>query len=57
MTRELPELVKQKILAEIPLGVLGAAEDVAAAVGYLASDDARYITGQCLHVNGGMFMG
>lgn len=57
MTRDLPEAVKQKILAEIPLGCLGSAEDVAEAVGYLATDAARYVTGQCIHVNGGMFMG
>lgn len=57
MTSDLPEAVKSKILAEIPLGMLGEAEDVAGAVGYLVSQDARYVTGQCLHVNGGMFMG
>jgi 3-oxoacyl-[acyl-carrier protein] reductase len=57
MTSELPETVKEKILAEIPLGSLGTPEDIAAAVTYLASDDARYVTGQAIHVNGGMFMG
>ena len=57
MTSELPEAVKEKILAEIPLGVLGEPEDIASAVSYLASDDARYVTGQAIHVNGGMFMG
>lgn len=57
MTKDLPEAVKQKILAEIPLGCLGSSDDVAGAVCYLASDAARYITGQCLHVNGGLFMG
>jgi len=57
MTSELPEAVREKILAEIPLGSLGKPEDIAAAVTYLASDDARYITGQAIHVNGGMFMG
>jgi 3-oxoacyl-[acyl-carrier protein] reductase len=57
MTSELPETVKEKILAEIPLGILGTPDDIAAAVTYLASDDARYVTGQAIHVNGGMFMG
>ncbi len=57
MTSELPEAVKEKILSEIPLGILGQPEDIAGAVTYLASDAARYITGQAIHVNGGMFMG
>ncbi len=57
MTNELPEAVKEKILSEIPLGILGQPEDIAGAVTYLASDAARYITGQAIHVNGGMFMG
>lgn len=57
MTRDLSDEIKNKILAEVPLGTLGTAEDVAGAVLYLASDDAGYVTGQCLHVNGGMFMG
>jgi 3-oxoacyl-[acyl-carrier protein] reductase len=57
MTSELPDAVKEKILSEIPLGILGQQEDIAGAVTYLASDDARYITGQAIHVNGGMFMG
>ncbi len=57
MTAELPAGVKEKILAEIPLGILGQPGDIAGAVLYLASEDARYITGQAIHVNGGMFMG
>ena len=57
MTSELPEAVKEKILSEVPLGTLGEPEDIAKAVAYLASDDARYVTGQAIHVNGGMFMG
>ena len=57
MTSDLPEKVKDKILAEIPLGRLGTADDIAAAAVYLASEDARYVTGQIIHVNGGMFMG
>lgn len=57
MTRDLVAEVKDKILAEIPMRAMGSAEDVAGAVAYLVSDDARYITGQFIHVNGGMFMG
>ena len=57
MTSELPEAVKEKIVSEVPLGILGQPDDIAGAVTYLASDDARYVTGQAIHVNGGMFMG
>ncbi len=57
MTSELPEAVKEKILLEIPLGILGEPGDIAGAVAYLASEDARYVTGQAIHVNGGMYMG
>ena len=56
MTAALPEAVKEKLLAEIPMGRFGAAEDVAAAVAFLASDAAAYITGQVLCVDGGMGM-
>jgi len=56
MTRDLAEEVTNTIKSEIPMGVLGEAEDIAGAVAYLASDDARYVTGQFIHVNGGMFM-
>lgn len=56
MTRELPEAVKEKMLQEIPLGVFGEAKDVAGAVAYLASEEARYVTGQIIHVNGGLVM-
>jgi 3-oxoacyl-[acyl-carrier protein] reductase len=56
MTRALPEAVKQKYLASIPLGRAGTIEDVAAAVKFLVSDDASYITGHVLAVNGGMYM-
>ena len=56
MTRDLSEEVTTAIKAEIPMGVLGEPEDIAGAVAYLASDDARYLTGQFIHVNGGMFM-
>src|ERR1035437_6149807 len=56
MTRVLPEAVKQKYLASIPLGRAGTMADVAAAVKFLVSDDASYITGHVLAVNGGMYM-
>lgn len=56
MTAALPENVKTGLLSSIPLGCLGAAEDVADAVAYLASDEAKYITGQVLGVDGGMGM-
>jgi len=56
MTRDLSEDVTNTIKAEIPMGVLGEPDDIAGAVAYLASDDARYVTGQFIHVNGGMFM-
>ena len=56
MTRALAEEQKTALLAQIPLGRLGRPEDVAAAVAYLASPAAGYITGTVLHVNGGMFM-
>ncbi|HCC55445.1 MAG TPA: 3-oxoacyl-[acyl-carrier-protein] reductase, partial [Desulfobulbaceae bacterium] len=54
MTRDLSEEVTNTIKKEIPMGVLGEAEDIAGAVAYLASDEARYVTGQFIHVNGGM---
>ncbi|HSR37092.1 MAG TPA: 3-oxoacyl-[acyl-carrier-protein] reductase [Desulfurivibrionaceae bacterium] len=57
MTKDLPAEITEKIKGEIPLGALGEADDVAAAVAYLASEEARYVTGQFIHVNGGMFMG
>lgn len=57
MTNELATGVREKILSEIPLGILGEPGDIAGAVNYLASEDARYVTGQTIHVNGGMFMG
>jgi 3-oxoacyl-[acyl-carrier protein] reductase len=56
MTRSLSEEQKGALLAQIPLGRLGQPEDVAAAVAYLASPAAAYITGTVLHVNGGMYM-
>ena len=56
MTEALNEQQKAGILATIPAGRLGAGADVAAAVAYLASNEAAYVTGQTLHVNGGMVM-
>jgi 3-oxoacyl-[acyl-carrier protein] reductase len=56
MTSALPEAQQQALLAQIPLGHLGRPSDIAHAVAYLASPQAAYITGQELHVNGGMFM-
>ena len=56
MTSSLSEEIQEKIKGEIPLATLGTPEDVAGAVAYLLGDDGRYVTGQVLHVNGGMYM-
>lgn len=56
MTRALPEAQRQAVIATIPLQRPGEPQDVAAAVAFLASPDAAYITGETLHVNGGMYM-
>jgi 3-oxoacyl-[acyl-carrier protein] reductase len=56
MTRALSEAQREALLVSIPAGRLGSAEDVAAAVAFLASPAAAYITGETLHVNGGMLM-
>jgi 3-oxoacyl-[acyl-carrier protein] reductase len=56
MTRALPEEQRAALLGQIPLGRLGQPEDVAAAVAYLASPAAGYVTGVVLHVNGGMYL-
>lgn len=56
MTAALPEAQHQALMAQIPLGKLGTPEDIAHAVSYLASPLAGYVTGQELHVNGGMHM-
>ena len=56
MTRNLPEEAKKFMLGQVPLGRVGSPEDVAAAVLFLSSDEASYITGQVLRVNGGMYV-
>jgi 3-oxoacyl-[acyl-carrier protein] reductase len=56
MTKDLPEELKQKMLSQIPLGRMGKPEDIAGVVKFLVSEDASYITGQVLAVNGGMYM-
>jgi 3-oxoacyl-[acyl-carrier protein] reductase len=57
MTDGLTEDVQEALMAQIPMGLLGTPEDVAGSVAFLASPDSKYITGQTLHVNGGMYMG
>lgn len=56
MTDVLHEKIKEAVLAKVPAGRFGTVDDVAAAVVYLASNEAAYVTGQTLHVNGGMVM-
>lgn len=56
MTQALPEKIREELLSHIPLGRLGSPEDVAHAVLFLAGDGACYITGQVIHINGGMLM-
>ncbi len=56
MTDLLDTSTQEQIKSEIPLAVFGQGEDVAGAVAYLVSEDGRYVTGQTLHVNGGMYM-
>ena len=57
MTRELPEAQREMLLGQIPLARLGQPEEIAATVDFLAGDAAGYITGETIHVNGGMYMG
>lgn len=56
MTKALSQEVRNTLISQIPMGRLGTPEDVANAVKFLASDEASYITGQVIHVNGGMYM-
>ena len=56
MTAELPEAIKTKMLERVPLGRLGTVNEIAATVAFLASPSAAYITGETIHVNGGMYM-
>ena len=56
MTRTIDDEIREQVRQQIPLGHFGRAEDVAAAILFLASDDACYITGEVLSVNGGWYM-
>jgi 3-oxoacyl-[acyl-carrier protein] reductase len=56
MTADLPDKAKEAMISQIPLSRAGTPDDIAAAVKFLASDDAAYITGQVIHVSGGMYM-
>jgi 3-oxoacyl-[acyl-carrier protein] reductase len=56
MTDVLPEQIKSGVVGQIPMGTFGEPADIAAAVAFLASAEAKYITGQCLTVDGGMVM-
>ena len=56
MTQALPEAARAKILERIPMGRVGLDREIALGVRFLASDDAGYVTGQVLHINGGLYM-
>jgi 3-oxoacyl-[acyl-carrier protein] reductase len=56
MTRELTDEQRDSMLGQIPLGRLGAPAEIAALVGFLCGEEASYITGETLHINGGMYM-
>ena len=57
MTKVLPEAQREALLSKIPLARLGAPEEIASVVAFLASDAGGYVTGETIHVNGGMYMG
>jgi 3-oxoacyl-[acyl-carrier protein] reductase len=57
MTKALDEAQRQALAAQIPLSRLGEPADIAAVVAFLVSDAAQYITGETIHVNGGLYMG
>ena len=57
MTKDLPEAHKETMLSQVPLGRLGDPNEIASVVSFLVSDSAGYITGETIHVNGGMYMG
>ena len=56
MTEKINEEFKKKLIDKIPAGILGTGQDVANCVVFLASEDANYINGETIHVNGGMYM-
>ena len=56
ITHVLNDEQRNGILSQVPAGRLGSAQEIASAVAFLASDEAAYITGETLHVNGGMYM-
>jgi 3-oxoacyl-[acyl-carrier protein] reductase len=57
MTKSLPEEQKEALLAQIPMRRLGEPDEIAKVVSFLVSEQASYVTGETLHVNGGMYMG
>ena len=56
MTHDLPDSVRDKIMSGIPIGTYGNPDDIASAAVFLASSEAGYVTGQTMHINGGMLM-
>jgi 3-oxoacyl-[acyl-carrier protein] reductase len=56
MSAAVPEAARQALLAQVPLGRIGTAREVAEVVRFLAGDGAAYVTGQVFHVNGGLYM-
>ncbi len=56
MTNNIPEKIRSMLIAKIPMGKLGSGEDVSNCVAFLSSEEASYVTGETIHVNGGMYM-